>query len=81
MDILAHALWAGAGVGLARQRWAIPPKTLAATVILAVSPDLFHLLPVAGWWAFGEGNLAALRAYAVAIPGQEPALPPMVAAW
>ena len=81
MDILAHALWAGAGLGLARQRWAVPSKTLAATVVLAVLPDLFHLLPIAGWWAFGEGNLAALWAYAVAIPGQEPALPPLVAAW
>ena len=50
-------------------------------VVLATLPDLFHLLPIAGWWAFGNGTLEALRAYAVAMPGQERALPPMVELW
>ena len=78
MDILAHALWAGAGMALARRRWPISPRTVMATVVLATLPDLFHLLPIAGWWAFGDGSLEALRVYAVALPGQEPALPHMV---
>ena len=81
MDILAHALWVGAGVALARRRRAIPTRTLIATVVLAALPDLFHLLPIAGWWVFGDGSLAALRAYAIAMPGQEPALPSLVEVW
>ena len=81
MDILAHALWAGAGVALARRRWPVSPRTVMATVVLATLPDLFHLLPIAVWWAFGDGSLEALRAYAVALPGQEPALPPRVDLW
>ena len=66
---------------MARRRWAIPTRTLIATVGLATLPDLFHLLPIAGWWVFGDGSLAALRAYAIAVPGQEPALPPLVEMW
>ena len=81
MDILAHALWAGAGIALARRRWIVPTRTLIATVVLAALPDLFHLLPIAGWWVFGDGSVQALWAYAVAVPGQEPPLPPMVEHW
>ena len=81
MDIFAHALWAGAGVALARRRWTIPTRSLAATVVLAVLPDMFHLLPIAGWWIFGDGSVQALWAYAVAVPGQEPTLPPLVELW
>ena len=68
-------------MALARRRWPISPRTVMATVVLATLPDLFHLLPIAGWWTFGDGSLEALRVYAVALPGQEPALPPMVEFW
>jgi hypothetical protein len=78
MDILAHALWAGAGVALARRRWPISPRTAALTVTLAVLPDAPHMLPIVGWSVFGPGTAAAVEGYAGAIPGQEPALPPMV---
>lgn len=78
MDILAHALWAGAGITLARQRWPIPRRTAALTVGLAALPDLMHLLPLAAWWAFGDGSADVLRAYAIAVPNQEPVLPPLV---
>ena len=81
MDILAHALWAGAGIALARRRWIIPTRSLVAIVVLAVLPDMFHLLPIAGWWIFGDGSVKALWAYAVAVPGQEPTLPPLVELW
>ena len=81
MDIFAHALWAGAGVALAHRRWTVPTHTLIATVVLAALPDVFHLLPIAGWWVFGNGSVQALWAYAVAVPGQEPALPPLVELW
>lgn len=81
MDILAHTLWAGAGVTLASRRWPMAPRTLALTMVLAALPDVFHLLPIAGWWVFGDGSLAVLRAYAIAVPGQEPVLPPIVNLW
>ena len=81
MDILAHALWAGAGVALARRRWAITPRAALATGLLATLPDLIHLLPITGWWVLGSGSLEALWAYAIALPGQEPALPAMVEGW
>ena len=66
---------------MARRRRAIPARTVIATVVLAALPDLFHLLPIAGWWVFGDGSLSALRAYAIAMPGREPALPPLVEVW
>ena len=78
MDIFAHTLWAGVGVALASRRSPIKPRTVALTAALAALPDLFHLLPIIGWWAFGDGSAAVLWAYAVALPGQEPALPPVV---
>lgn len=81
MDILAHALWVGTGVSMARRRWIVPTRTLIAAVVLAALPDVFHLLPIAGWWIFGDGSVQALWAYAVAVPGQEPALPAMVEFW
>ena len=81
MDILAHALWVSAGAALARCRWVVPTRTLISTMVLAALPDVFHLLPIAGWWVFGDGSVQALWAYVVAIPGQEPALPPMVERW
>jgi len=81
MDIVAHTLWAGAGVVLARRRWPIAPRTAALTLLLAALPDVLHMLPLFGWWLFGDGTLAALRAAAIAVPGQEPALPALVQQW
>ena len=78
MDIVAHTLWAGAGLALARRRWPQPPRTAALTIGLAALPDVLHLLPIAAWWAFGAGSLAVLSGYAIAVPGHEPALPPLV---
>ncbi|MBN8507065.1 MAG: hypothetical protein J0L57_00480 [Burkholderiales bacterium] len=78
MDVVAHALWAGAGVMLARRRCAITPRTATATVALAALPDIPHLLPVVGWSAFGAGTAATVGGYTLAGPGQEPALPPWV---
>lgn len=75
MDVLAHALWAGAGVMLARQRWTVSRRAATATVALAVAPDIPHFLPIVGWSALGAGDAAAMKAYATAAPGQEPALP------
>ena len=81
MDILAHALWAGSGMALANRRWPLTSRTVAATVLMATLPDVLHMLPIAGWWVFGGGSWEALQAYAIAVPGQEPALPPLVQVW
>lgn len=42
---------------------------------------MLHLLPIAGWWLFADGSFAALIGYSVAVPGQEPGLPPLVQLW
>ena len=81
MDIFAHALWATAGVALVRRRWPISRPVVIQTVVLALLPDVFHLLPVAGWWMFADGSFDVVRAYAVAVPGQLPVLPKMVGLW
>ena len=78
MDVLAHALWAGLGVALARRRWAVPRRTAALTVAAAAAPDLPHLLPIAGWALTGRGTWASIKDYVYAMPGQEPALPASV---
>ena len=78
MDIVAHTLWAAAGVAVIHRRRPLSRSTVAATLVLAALPDVIQLLPLAGWWLFAEGSFAALLEYAVAVPGQEPALPPLV---
>lgn len=40
-----------------------------------------HLLPIIAWWLFGDGTFAAIKAYAIAVPGEEPMLPPLVNLW
>jgi LexA-binding, inner membrane-associated putative hydrolase len=79
MDIFAHALWAGAGIGLTHRRWPVKPAIAAATVVLAALPDIPHLRPHLVWFMFGGGTFAALSGYAIAVPGQEPAMLPVVA--
>ena len=81
MDIFAHALWATAGVALVRRRWPISRPVVISTVVLALLPDVFHLLPIIGWWMFADGSFDIVRAYAIAVPGQLPVLPKMVGIW
>ncbi|MBI5722072.1 MAG: metal-dependent hydrolase [Burkholderiales bacterium] len=81
MEIVAHTLWAAAGAALIRRRRPLSRGTVVATLVLAALPDVLQLLPLAGWWIFGDGSFAALRGYAVALPGQEPMLPPLVRLW
>ena len=78
MDIQAHTLWVAAGAAVVRRRRALAGSTVAAAMALAALPDIVHLLPIAGWWIFGDGTFAAVRGYAVAAPGREPWLPPVV---
>ena len=71
MDIVAHTLWAAAGATMIHRNRPLSRRALEATLVLAALPDVLHLLPIAGWWLFADGSFAALRGYAVAIPGQE----------
>jgi hypothetical protein len=79
MDILAHSLWAGVGLAFAARRIAIRRRTAVATVALAALPDIVQFLPLLGWALAGAGTWADLLAFAVALPGQGPVLPPLVA--
>ena len=81
MDILAHNLWAGAGLALAKRHRPISARTAMLTIALAALPDLVHMLPIALWWIFGDGSLATVRSYMTAVPGQEPILPALVEQW
>lgn len=78
MDIVAHTLWAAAGAAVMHRRQALAHGTMAAALALAALPDVVHLLPIAAWWALGDGSFAALRGFALAVPGQQPWLPPLV---
>jgi hypothetical protein len=78
VDIVAHGLWAGIGIALARRRWPISNRTAAATVTLAMLPDLAQLAPLLAL-AIAHGQFDVLRTYAAASPGGEPALPPTLA--
>ena len=78
MDILAHSLWAGIGVAMLGRRRRISARTATVTVALAALPDVMQLLPILAWSALGSGSWATVLAYAIASPGQEPALPATV---
>ncbi len=78
MDIAAHALWVGVGLAIIHRRHRISPRIAASTLALAVLPDLAHLLPMISWNVFGDGSWAQLWHYSVALPGQEPTVPPAI---
>lgn len=75
MDTIAHMLWATLGARVAARRCAVAPAAVVATTALAGLPDVVHLLPVATSVLAGATPPAALIDYALAVPGQEPALP------
>ena len=78
MDIVAHALWAGAGIALARRRFNMPRRVALATVVCAVLPDVVHLVPLFIAFAIGQVDAGTLWAYSFARPGGEPAMPAWV---
>jgi len=79
MDIAAHALWAAAGGVWGLRRRIIDRAELAATVALAVLPDMVQFLPLIAWVMLGTGSWHTLAAFALALPGHEPDLPHWVA--
>jgi hypothetical protein len=80
VDILSPTLWVVAGVEVARRRRIIARRRdIVASAILAALPDVIHLVPVLAWVLLGNAPVAALYRYAIALPGEEPAMPAMVA--
>ena len=61
-----------------RRRVDISRSQTGFMISLALLPDVPQMLPLVGWFLLGAGSLDALYAYAVAVPGTEPALPPVV---
>jgi hypothetical protein len=78
MDVIAHTLWTALAVASWRRRKPVTGPTAAAALSMAALPDAVQLLPIALWGLFGNGTLGALQAYAMASPGHEPSLPPLV---
>jgi hypothetical protein len=78
MDVISHALWAGAAAQVARRRWRVTRRTVAWTVALGVLPDLVMLVPVVSWSLFQPDALRLIYDFVRAIPGREPYLPPLV---
>ena len=78
MDILSHALWAGAAGELIRRRRHTSGRMLAATVALGAAPDIVSLLPMAVWSLSQPASFALTRDYISAMPGTEPAMPAIV---
>jgi hypothetical protein len=79
MDILAHGLWVAAGAEWLRRKKRLTKRGVWGAVALSVLPDLVQIVPVA-LWAASTGDGSALLAYIVAAPGEEPPMPPLVAA-
>lgn len=80
MDILAHGLWAAAGIKAAARRGRIARRPALWAIALAVLPDFGHALPVAAWSLFA-GAPGLFLDYALASPGSGPPLPDSVLFW
>jgi hypothetical protein len=79
MDVVAHALWAGAVTVVAARRFSITRRSVIATMGMAMLPDLLQFVPVLAWVSFADGSWTALRDHAGAAPGREPAMPAGIA--
>jgi membrane-bound metal-dependent hydrolase YbcI (DUF457 family) len=78
MDVVADALWAGAGAEALRRRIYVSTKTVAGIVLLAVLPDVVHLAPLVVWVLSGDAPFSLVYDTIVALPGREPPLPETV---
>lgn len=79
--MLAHALWAGAGLTALGRRRAMTRKTVAWGVALAIVPDVVHTLPLVIAALTGAMPWHAWLTYAFAQPGGEPHMPAWVGLW
>ena len=74
MDLISHALWAGAAAEALHRRGRFSRRDVAGAVALGAMPDLVGALPVLAASVGGPAPLKTLLAYAMAVPGTEPAL-------
>ena len=79
MDLLAHALWAGAAAKALDANVGVSRATFAGIVALAVAPDVVPMLPVLAYAVERPEAVSFVVAYATAAPDSEPALPPAIA--
>ena len=79
MDIVAHALWAGAGGAMLARKVPVSRASLAGIVGFAVIPDVVPVLTVLAYALEQPSALSFVVAYATAVPSAEPALPASVA--
>ena len=78
MDIVSHALWAGAAAEVIRRTRGSSAGAFATTVALGAAPDIGHLIPVLGWSLTQSEPAAVLHQYIAATPGTEPPMPWLV---
>jgi len=81
MDIVSHALWAGAGAEVLGHKVPMDRKARWQIVALAAAPDIVPLLPLIAWALAGTAPLALIYSYIVATPASEPSLPPLLTAF
>ena len=80
LDVIAHALWAGAAGWVLRRRRGprISGRMVGAVVGLAVAPDVVPMLPVVAEGFSEPAPLQYLLAHIAARPGSEPSMSPLL---
>jgi hypothetical protein len=79
MDVIAHALWAGAAAQWLRHRGrSVSGRMVAATVVVAVLPDVVPLAPAVAWSFSEPAPLQFLYENITALPGEGPEVPAFV---
>ena len=76
MDIVAHGVWVGLGAVWMHRNRRLDRRTAALAVGMAVAPDLVQLLPLGYLALVTSDGWSVMQAYANALPGYEPSMPP-----
>lgn len=69
VDIVSHALWAGAASEALGRRVQLGRGTRYAIVLLAVAPDIVPILPLLAWVSFDPAPIDITYAYVTARAG------------
>jgi hypothetical protein len=78
MDIVSHALWAGAAAEAVRRRRSLRSRIVWTAVGLGILPDIAAVFPMVVWAALQPDVLGLVAAYITATPHTEPAIPAIV---
>ena len=76
MDVISHALWAGAAAELLHRRGVFSRRQVFVAAAFGAMPDLVGLVPVSASAAGSPDPWAAIVGYVTAIPSREPELEP-----